>query len=184
MGADPQSFQAALSKCAQRGLLPDGESAALVPYKDNVTPIPMVPGMLDIVRRNVPGIAIESRVVMRWDEFRIQLGTSPILDHAPTPVPKGLDFKALDDPDSIVGAWCIVTLPPQVRGAEPVKEVHHMYSEVIEKVRSRVYGSRNIGSPRKVHIAEDIRDHGDQGLRAMASIAASDFRADRRGAPG
>ena len=150
-GSDKASFDSALLKCAQRGLLPDGESAVLVPFKGNVTLIPMIGGMLDMVRRNCPGIAFESHVVMKWDDFRLQLGTSPILDHVPNALPDGLTFKDIERPENIVGAWCIVTMPPQVRGAEPVKEVHHMHCHEIEKVRSRVYGSRTPSSPWMVY---------------------------------
>ena len=147
MDADRGSFKSALLKCAQRGLLPDGESAVLVPFKGNVTLIPMIGGLLDMVRRNCPGIAIQSRVVMRWDEFSVVHGTQAELRHVPHPIPANLDLKALDDPANIDGAWCIVTMPPQVRGAEPVMEVHHMFAAEIEKVRSRVYGSRTPKSP-------------------------------------
>ena len=138
-------------KCAQRGLLPDGESAVLVAFKKNVTLIPMVGGMLDIVRRNIPGIAVESSVVREWDDFAIQLGDGGYIRHGPKPMPHGRDPRDLNKIETITGAYCIVTLPPQVRGAEPVKERHHMWRHEIEQVRSRVYGSRTPSSPWTQH---------------------------------
>ena len=149
--ADRESFDAAVLKCAQRGLLPDGESAVLVSFKGNVTLIPMVGGMLDMVRRNIPGCAIESRVVREWDDFEIVEGTHPLLRHVPNPLPHGRDPRCLTDIQTITGAWCIVTMPPLVTGAEPVKEHHHMWRHEIEQVRSRVYSSRTPSSPWTQH---------------------------------
>lgn len=153
MNADPDSLKMALLKCAQRGLMPDGESAVLVAYKRNVTLIPMVGGMLDIVRRNVPGIGVDASVVRRWDKFRMVKGTSPVLEHEPRPPPADLSADDLGRSETMTRAYCIVTLPPMVRGAEPVQEVHHMWRYEIERIRSRVRNSRTPGSPWTQHAA-------------------------------
>lgn len=141
-GANRDSFNAAVLKCAQRGMLPDGESAVLVTFKENVTLIPMVGGMTDMIRRNCPGIGIECRVVRIWDKFRVQHGTSPILDHIPEDMPEGRDIKDLNRIETMKGAYAIITMPPLVRGANPVREQHYMTRAEIERVRSGVYGSR------------------------------------------
>ena len=161
--ADQESFAAALLKCAQRGLLPDGESAVLVPYKRNVTLIPMVGGMLDMVRRNIPGCAIESRVVREWDDFDIEHGTQGYIRHKPKPMPHGRDPRCLNQIETMTGAWCIVTMPPLVTGAEPVKEHHHMWRHEIERVRSAVYGSR---TPKSVWTQHPARMYEKTVIRA------------------
>ena len=140
---DVESFNAALFKCAQRGMLPDGESAVIVPFGQQATLIPMVGGLLDSIRRNVPGCAVESRIVMTWDRFQLELGSVPIIRHGPESVPSGMELKELDNPKNFRGAWCIITMPAMARGAEPVKEHHYMTKEEIDKVRSRVKGNRN-----------------------------------------
>ena len=145
--SDPQSLKLALLKCAQRGLMPDGESAVLVCFNKNVSLIPMYGGMMDIVRRNIPGIAVDVSVVRVWDEFRYCSGTSPALEHIKKPLPDDKTLKDLDNPKTITGAYCIVTLPPQFRGVEPIRELHYMESHEIEKIRMRVKSSRTPGSP-------------------------------------
>ena len=153
MNADRKSFTLALLKCAQRGLLPDGESAVLVAFKRNVTLIPMVGGMIDIVRRNVPGIAIEANVARVWDEYEVEGGTNPLIVHRIKPMPIGSTIADLNISEKIQAAYCIVTLPPQVPGALPLKESHHMWREEIERIRAGVRGAKNPTSPWVQHPA-------------------------------
>ena len=145
--ADERSFKLALLKCAQTGLMPDGESAALVTFGSEVTLIPMVHGLIDIVRRNVPGIGIESNVIRTWDDFELVRGTSPVLRYVSKPIPDDAPYTDLNDIRTMTGAYCIISLPPIVPYAEPIRETHHMFKYQIEAVRSRVKSSRNPGSP-------------------------------------
>ena len=149
--ANRDSFKAALLKCAQRGLLPDGESAALVPMKGNVTLVPMVGGMLDIVRRTLPGCSITAKAVMRWDHFTVKHGTDPVLEHIPGQIPEGIGPLDLDKPENVTGAWCVVILPPLVRGAAPVREIHHMRRIEIDLLRQRSPAGFKQGLPWTVH---------------------------------
>ena len=147
--ADKDSFKLALLKCAQCGLMPDGESAVLVPFKKNVTLIKMYGGMLDIIRRNIPGIGVECSVVWEWDDFEIAKGDDARLLHAPRELPADLDLKAYEDWSRIKGAYCVISLPPMVPGALPVKERYWMPRSQIERIRNRAPGSHVPGSPWK-----------------------------------
>ena len=147
--ADRKSFAMALLKCAQRGLMPDGESAVLVPFKGEVSLIVMYPGMADIIRRNIPGIGIEALTVWKWDDFTLTRGDDSKLTHVPKPLPEGFELDAYKAWSNIVGAYCLITLPPMVRGALPVTERHWMWRAEIERIRNRARGSHTPGSPWK-----------------------------------
>lgn len=81
---DRQSFNAALLKCAQDGLLPDGRESALVPYKGKAQYLPMIGGYRKIAGEH--GWTIETHVVYDKDEFSYELGLDPRIDHRPAPI--------------------------------------------------------------------------------------------------
>ena len=149
MNADEKSFAAAVLKCAQRGLMPDGESAVLVAFNRTVTLIPMVNGMIDIVRRNIPGIGVESDVARTWERewYSVTGGTNPVIVHRKVPPPDGLPPDELERGDSMIAAYCVVTLPPLVPGAAPIKESTNMWRAEIERIRRRARNSRAPTSP-------------------------------------
>ena len=143
---EERSFKLALLKCAATGLIPDGESAVIVAFKRQATLIPMVHGMIDIIRRNVPGIGVECSIVREWDEFEYVRGTNPVLRHVTKPLADGHTLN-LNDIRTMTGAYAVITMPTLVPGASPVREAHHMWKHEIEQVRSRVKSSRNANSP-------------------------------------
>lgn len=68
--ADRRSLMAACVKAAQAGLLPDGREAALVTFKDQAVFMPMVGGILKLVRNSGELKSITSQVVYEKDAFR------------------------------------------------------------------------------------------------------------------
>jgi recombination protein RecT len=74
----------AVMKCAQDGLLPDGKEAALVPYKGDVTYIPMIQGIRKKVRNSGEIASWDVHAVYERDEFEYLLGDSPRIHHRPS----------------------------------------------------------------------------------------------------
>ena len=85
----PASLRTSLLDCAQRGLLPDGESAAIVPYNlkgQKVAQLLMgYKGMCDLARRSIKGVVIRAQVVTSEDEFEYEEGLEEILRHVRKP---------------------------------------------------------------------------------------------------
>jgi len=82
--ADRRSLYASCVKCAQDGLLPDGREAALVIFKDAVSYMPMVGGILKKVRNSGELATITSQMVMKHDRFRFWIdGDGEHIDHEP-----------------------------------------------------------------------------------------------------
>lgn len=84
--ADPRSLFNAIIRCAEAGLYPNNEDAALVPYKGKVTFIPMVDGVRKIAAEY--GWMIRARVVFENDDFDYT-EEPPALRHRP--VRPGMD---------------------------------------------------------------------------------------------
>ena len=80
---DAKSLRMALLKCAQLGLVPDGESAVISPFKTTAQVIPMVGGWADLARRAIPGIVLRSRIVYLADTFLHEEGIEAKLAHKP-----------------------------------------------------------------------------------------------------
>ena len=109
LNCEPRTLRKALLQCAQLGLLPDGDAAALVPYKlKGVLTATLVigyKGMIDLARRAIPGIVIESHVVTDEDEFEYELGLKPVLKH--TRLPEG----KMPTEKNIVAAYAMAWMP-------------------------------------------------------------------------
>lgn len=65
-----QSLYAALTRCAQDGLLPDKKEAALVPFKGEVQYMPMIGGILKKIRNSGELVDIGASVVREGESFR------------------------------------------------------------------------------------------------------------------
>lgn len=102
--ADPTSLRNAMLVCCQRGLMPDGESCALIPFKNAVEVVPMVGGLLDIARREIPGIEVSSGVVWQGDDYEYSTGLELVLRVRPQ---AGIQRN----PNTLVGAWAVVKFP-------------------------------------------------------------------------
>lgn len=89
LNADRNSLWAACTKCAQAGLLPDGREAALVPFKDKsgsykVQFMPMISGILKLVRNSGELQTITSQVVFKNDAFKYWIDSDgEHIEHTP-----------------------------------------------------------------------------------------------------
>ena len=123
------SLFAAMSKCAQLGLLPDGREAALVKYGNKCQLLPMVEGLMKLVRNSGEVNNWSIQVVHERDQFDYELGDNERMVHKP----------ALKDRGEILGAYSIVTL----KGGEKSRE--WMDREQIEAIRKRTRGGGTNG---------------------------------------
>lgn len=81
---DRTSLYSACMKSAQDGLIPDGKEAALVPFGNRVTYMPMVAGVLKKVRNSGELSSITSVVVHKNDKFRYWIDADgEHLEHEP-----------------------------------------------------------------------------------------------------
>lgn len=98
--ANPKSLFGAAMACAEDGLIPNGREAALVPFKGDVTYIPMISGILKLMRNSDEVKEILSAVVYENDEFVFELGDEPRLVHRPA---------MQGDRGKMTGAYAVVT---------------------------------------------------------------------------
>jgi recombination protein RecT len=66
---DRQSLYAALHKCAQTGLIPDGREAAIVPFKGKAQFMPMVSGLCKLARNSGEIKTINAQIVYKNDAY-------------------------------------------------------------------------------------------------------------------
>lgn len=69
LGNNPPELMKAVFQCAKDGLLPDGQEAALVPFGNKITYMPMVKGVIKMITRAVNVKTLIHKVVMANDEF-------------------------------------------------------------------------------------------------------------------
>ena len=109
LNCEPKTLRKALLHCAQLGLLPDGDAASLVPFKNRgvltATLIIGYKGMVDLARRAIPGIVIDTQVVTTDDEFEYELGLNRKLMHKRAPE------GSLPTEKNIVAAYAIAYMP-------------------------------------------------------------------------
>ena len=82
---EPRSLRQTLLICAERGLLPDGESAAIVPFKNKATLMVMVGGMYDLVRRVNKHFVLRTKTIFIGEDYQYEDGLVPALNHMPEP---------------------------------------------------------------------------------------------------
>lgn len=116
----PSLFNAAM-KAAQDGLLPDGRDGAMVPYKGEVTWMPMVGGIRKKVRNSGEIATWDVHAVFANDEFEYELGDAPFIRHKP----------ALNDRGALIAVYSIATL----KSGEKSRDV--MGVEDVEKIRKK-----------------------------------------------
>lgn len=84
LNADRNSLFAACMVSAQQGLLPDGREAALVMFKDKVTFMPMIAGILKKIRNSGELSTITAEIVYKNDEFKYWIDSDgQHLEHKP-----------------------------------------------------------------------------------------------------
>ena len=106
---DARSLRKALLACAERGLMPDGQSAVIIPVRSKggspkARLDVMIGGMLDKCREGIPGIAIRARCVYAADVFDYEDGLQPVLRHVPS-----LNGEHQDK--DIVAAYAVAHIP-------------------------------------------------------------------------
>jgi recombination protein RecT len=124
--ADSNSALQSLIRCAQDGLLPDGQEAALVIYRmrdgtRKVQYIPMIGGFRKIAGEH--GWTLRTRVVFEKDEFDHEEGLNTRLIHVPAPVGT--------DRGEMVAAYCVAS------HSDGRQEFRVFGSEEIEKRRQK-----------------------------------------------
>lgn len=125
--ADRRTLFAAATRAAQMGLLPDGREGAIVTFKGQCQFMPMVAGVMKLVRNSGEISTWSVQAVYENDDFDYELGDNERIIHKP----------ALRDRGGVVGAYSIVTMKDGEKSRE------FMGVEEIEAIRKR---SRSGGS--------------------------------------
>ena len=145
LDADRPSLYTACLRAATDGLLPDGREAVLNIYdtKKNIDGremwvptvqyLPMVRGILQVLRNTGEVTSVDAAAVYEHDHFRFVRGDDPRIEHEP--------YMGADDPGPIVAAYMIVKLA----SGEVQREV--MPRRDIEKVRAASKSGDGKNSP-------------------------------------
>lgn len=143
--ADRRSLFASCMKAAQDGLFPDGREAVLNIYNtkikvdgrdqwiQSVQYLPMVRGILKIMRNTGDVLSVDAAAVYEKDEFAFKRGDDPKIEHTP--------YLGADDPGIITAVYVIVRLA----NGEVQREV--MSRRDIEKVRAASKSGDGANSP-------------------------------------
>ena len=125
--ADRRTLFAAATKAAQMGLLPDGREGAIVTFKGQAQWMPMVAGIMKLVRNSGEISTWSVQAVYENDTFDFCLGDEEHITHKP----------ALANRGKIIAVYSIVTM----KDGEKSREV--MSVEDVNAIRAR---SRSGGS--------------------------------------
>lgn len=121
LACDRQTLFSSAMRAAQVGLLPDGREGAIVAFGSTATWLPMVAGIMKLVRNSGEIATWSVHVVHERDQFEYELGDSETITHRP----------ARGDRGTIIGAYSIVTM----KSGEKSRE--HMDIDEIEAIRKR-----------------------------------------------
>lgn len=143
--ADRRSLLASCMKAAQDGLMPDGREAVLNIYntkvkvdgRDTWVPmvqyLPMVRGVLKVIRNSGMVAHIDAAAVYERDHFAFKRGDDPKIEHEP--------YLGAEDPGKVIAAYVIVRLT----NGEVHREV--MPARDIEKTRAASKSGNGDNSP-------------------------------------
>lgn len=118
-------FNAAM-KAAQDGLLPDGREGAMVPFKGEVTWMPMVGGIRKKVRNSGEIATWDVHAVYEKDAFEFELGDEPFIKHRP---------YLGDDRGKLIAVYSVATL----KSGEKSRDV--MSVGEVDKIKALSKGS-------------------------------------------
>jgi len=121
LSADRRTLFAAATKAAQMGLLPDGREGAIVTFKDQAQWMPMVAGIMKLVRNSGEISTWSVQAVYENDNFDFCLGDEEHISHKP----------ALSNRGKIIAVYSIVTM----KDGEKSREV--MSVEDVNAIRAR-----------------------------------------------
>jgi recombination protein RecT len=119
--ADRRTLFAAATKAAQMGLLPDGREGAIVTFKNQAQWMPMVGGVMKLVRNSGEISTWSVQAVYENDNFEFALGDDEHISHKP----------ALSNRGKLIAVYSIVTM----KDGEKSREV--MSVEDVEAIRKR-----------------------------------------------
>jgi recombination protein RecT len=83
MSADRRTLFASATRAAQMGLLPDGREGAIVTFGQNCQFMPMVAGILKLVRNSGELASIDAQIVYKNDGFQYRPGIDLVPQHTP-----------------------------------------------------------------------------------------------------
>lgn len=121
LNTDRRTLFMACTRAAQMGLLPDGREGAIVKYGNQAQFLPMVAGLMKMVRQSGEISAWSVQTVHENDDFDYQMGDEEFIRHKP----------ALKNRGALVGAYSIVTLKDGEKSRE------FMNAEEIDAIRQR-----------------------------------------------
>lgn len=98
LNCDRKSLFQAIMQCAESGLMPNGRDAALVRFKGQAQFIPMIGGILRLMRNTGEVQALIAEVVCEKDQFDYRLGDDPKIDHTP----------AMGERGEVIGAYAVL----------------------------------------------------------------------------
>ncbi len=157
------SIVLALLESARAGLMVDGKQAAILPYKDQATFMPMTFGIIALMLRSPRVMKIEARAVYDGDDFAFQYGIRPDLEHTPRVIPSD---------DTLTYAYAVMW---RERAPEPTFEV--MSREEIEIVRATSRNAHHADSPWVNWYSEMARKSAVKRLSKYADLAPEAQRA-------
>lgn len=137
---DVLSIDRAFIQCMNAGLQPDGNEAAIIPFKKQAVLIPMVEGRVKMARQATPGISLRARAVYEGDDWEYHEGMRAVINHTPNPA-------ASNHPDNLIWAYALAFLPGS---QQPEYDV--MSRSVIDRYRS--YSLSKSGGPWETHFEE------------------------------
>ena len=100
----PQSMDIAITHCITAGLIPDGKQAAIIPFKQVATLIPMTDGLTMLAHQATKGLSIRTRVVYAQDDWEYEEGLRPVVKHKPNPTADHSDGQ-------VIAAYAVATRP-------------------------------------------------------------------------
>lgn len=121
LDADRRTLFASAMRASQMGLLPDGREGAIVTFGKNAQFMPMVAGIMKLVRNSGEISTWSVQAVYENDKFDYELGDDERIAHKP----------ALTGRGKIIGAYSIVTMKDGEKSRE------FMSVEDIEAIRKR-----------------------------------------------
>jgi recombination protein RecT len=121
LNADRRTLFAAATKAAQMGLLPDGREGAIVTFKDQAQWMPMVAGIMKLVRNSGEISTWSVQAVYENDNFDFCLGDEEHITHKPS----------LSNRGKLIAVYSIVSM----KDGEKSREV--MSVEDVNAIRAR-----------------------------------------------
>jgi recombination protein RecT len=173
LSCNPESIFKSIRKLAAAGLVPDGKEAALVPFKNSCTAIPMVSGLVKMARRSGDVKDIRAHLVYQNEvdqgRFTYIVGDEERLEHDP------ILFAERGD---LVGTYAIAKL----KDGTLVREFMSM--DDVERIRKAAASQRptqydKTDGPKgiwKEHFGEMVKKTVIRRLVKRLDLSAEDMR--------